>query len=352
MSGDLVLLTGASGHLGFRALVEALSAGYRVRAAVRSQDKADLILAAPSIKTLNPGSKLHFVIIPDILADGAYDEAVNGVKYVVHCASPISFPTDNYERNIIEPAIKGTMGILKSAAKVPSVHRIVITSSEIAVIPWEDFIVKESEHVFSPDELISDVSGPYGNHFQAYAAGKVNTLNATTRWVQAEKPHFDVINVLPSFFVGKNELVTEAKNILSGTNGAAFGQVLGKKTDSPLPGTMIHVEDVAKIHILALDSKVKGNQNLMASSGGVEGQTWAEAIEIVKKHFPEEVKDGRLPADGFQPTKKLRLDSSKTEKELGIKFQPYESQVKSVTRHYLELLEKAGGKVEITAGVF
>jgi nucleoside-diphosphate-sugar epimerase len=37
------------------------------------------------------------------------------------------------ERDIIEPAIKGTVNILASAHKVPSVKRIVITSS-VAVI--------------------------------------------------------------------------------------------------------------------------------------------------------------------------------------------------------------------------
>ena len=352
MLGDLVLLTGASGHMGFRALVEALTAGYQVRAAVRSQNKADLILAAPSIKALNPGSKLRFAIVPDILAGGAYDKAANGVKYIVHCASPIANPTDHYERDIIEPAIKGTVGILSSAAKAPSVKRVVITSSCIAVIPWEDFIAKESEHIFGPDDTIPDVPGPYGHYFEAYAASKVNALNATTRWVGAEKPHFDVINMLPSFFIGKNELVTEAKDILRGTNGAAFGQVLGKKMDSPNPGTTIHVNDVAKIHILALNPKVKGNQNFMASSGGVEGREWADAIKIVKEIFSEAVRDGRLPADGFQPSKKLRIDSRKTEKELGIAFQPYETQVESVTEHYLELLGKAGGKVEIVASSF
>jgi len=70
MTGERVLLTGARSHMGFRALVEALEAGYHVRVAVRSQSKADLILAAPSIKALNPGSKLEIFKVPEIVADG------------------------------------------------------------------------------------------------------------------------------------------------------------------------------------------------------------------------------------------------------------------------------------------
>jgi nucleoside-diphosphate-sugar epimerase len=41
--------------------------------------------------------------------------------------------SDNAERDIVEPAIKGTLNILAGAHKVPSVKRVVITSS-VAVI--------------------------------------------------------------------------------------------------------------------------------------------------------------------------------------------------------------------------
>ena len=90
MANDqLVLITGGSGHLGFRTLVFALHSGYRIRAAVRSPSKAALIREAKSIQAHL--DKLEFVVVPEILADGAYDEAVKGVDYILHVASPISF---------------------------------------------------------------------------------------------------------------------------------------------------------------------------------------------------------------------------------------------------------------------
>ena len=168
---------------------------------------------------------------------------------------------------MIEPAIRGTIKILESAVKAPFVKRIVIIFSVIAVILWEDYIVKESEHVFSPDDRMPNTTGPYGNYFHAYAASRTNTMNATARLAELEKPHFDVINMLLSLFNGRSELVTEAKDILQGTNGAAFGQVFSKKIGSANPGTIIYVNDVAEIHILALAPKVNGNQNFVASSG-------------------------------------------------------------------------------------
>ena len=80
MSSDLVLITGGSGLIGIKTIHLALEAGYSVCAAVRSQAKADLILATPTVKTINPGPGLTFVTVPDMLADGAYDEAVKGAN--------------------------------------------------------------------------------------------------------------------------------------------------------------------------------------------------------------------------------------------------------------------------------
>jgi uncharacterized protein YbjT (DUF2867 family) len=91
MANDqFVLVTGGSGHVGFRALAFALQSGYRVRAAVRSPEKATQIKSAKSIQGYS--DRLEFVMVPDIVADGAYEEAVKGVDYVLHVASPIYFP--------------------------------------------------------------------------------------------------------------------------------------------------------------------------------------------------------------------------------------------------------------------
>ncbi|MCJ1272325.1 hypothetical protein MMC21_000111 [Puttea exsequens] len=346
MTGELVLITGASGHMGFRAVVHALERGYHVRAAVRSQVKADTLLAAASIKKLAPGSKLDFVFVPDILSDGAYNEAVKGVTYIAHIASPLAQETDDYVRDIVEPAVKGTTNILKSALMVPTIKRIVITSSIIAVTTFTSFAIEESKTVFTADNRVLDNHPPFLNYFHAYGASKINALNATDNFIKSETPHFEVTNIMPSFFIGKNELITDAKDILSGTNAVAFGPVLGRNAPAANPGAMIHVDDVAKVHILALDPKVKGGQNFGMMSGGVAGNLWEDALTVVKKRFPEAVRDGRLPADGSQPTKRFLFDSSRTEEVLRIKFRSYEEQVVSVAEHYLELLEKAGGKFE------
>ena len=89
MSKQLVLITGASGFLGFKVLVTALEAGYKARVALRKLAQADKIKSAKSIQPYV--DSVEFVEVPIITADNAYDEAVNGVDFVIHCASPV-FP--------------------------------------------------------------------------------------------------------------------------------------------------------------------------------------------------------------------------------------------------------------------
>jgi nucleoside-diphosphate-sugar epimerase len=346
MSGELVLITGGTGLIGIKTIHTALKAGYSVRAAVRSQAKADAVLATPTVKAINPGSRLTFVIVLDILADNAYDEAVKGVKYIIHSASPVikgeGFTPDQYETHLVQPALRGTSGILESASKTNGIKRIVITSSEVAIIPWEEFIAKEVDTVFDDSYEIPFPAGPYSHVFEAYAAGKVRALVATKKFIAEKKPEWDVINIMPSFVVGENEMITDPKLIADGTVAAAMAQVLGGDSGwGAVPSTSVHVQDIARLHVESLDPKIEGNQSFLAVSEGERGTRWEEAIEVVNRNFPEAVKKGVLPNNGTAATKRTKVDSSRTEKVFGFKFQSYEEQVKSAVKQYLGLVGEA-----------
>ena len=344
MAGELVLVTGGTGLIGIKTIQLALKAGYTVRAAVRSQAKADAVLASPTVKALvASGAKITFVTVPDILADNAYDEAVKGVKYILHIASPVikgeGFAPEQWEDELVAPALKGTQSILTAAYKTSGIKRIVITSSEVAIIPWEEFIAKEVDTVFDDTYEIPFPAGPYTHVFEAYAASKVRALVATKNFVAEKKPEWDVINIMPSFVVGDNEMITDPKLIADGTVAAAFAQVLGSDSGwGAVPSTSVHVADVARLHVEALNPKIEGNQSFLAVSEGERGTRWEEAIEIVNRNFPEAVKSGIFPNNGPASTKRTKLDASRTEKVFGFKFQSYEEQVKSVAKQYLELV--------------
>ena len=136
-------MTGGTGHIGYRTLVQLLEAGYKVRAAVRNQPGFDKIANLPSTKKYQ--SELTSVVVPDITIPGAYDEAVKGVKYVVHVASPLMGNTkgDDFEATIIKPAVQGTLGILESSAKVGGIERVVITASVGSIADRDHFATGE-----------------------------------------------------------------------------------------------------------------------------------------------------------------------------------------------------------------
>jgi nucleoside-diphosphate-sugar epimerase len=342
MPNWLIFITGGTGHVGFRTLVTALQLGYSVRAAVRSESKKQQILSAESIKSLNPGRKLTFVIVPDLTVDGAYDEAVQGAAYIIHLASPIplkgEIKAEDFQSALINPAISGTLSILKAAAKTKGVKRVVITSSIVASIASEYFF-----DIDTPEGVVFDDSskttldpGPYPSSFHAYNASKVAALHATEAFVRDTEPDFDVTNICPAFVIGKNELVTDVADITIGTNSSVMALVLGNKATNPSPGTSVHVDDVAFMHVKALDPQVPAG-SYVGNSDGYAGTVWQNATRIVAEHFPKAVARGVFPNDGLVPTRRLRVDARKTEEIMGFKFLSYEEQVKSVVGHYIEL---------------
>jgi nucleoside-diphosphate-sugar epimerase len=335
-------VTGASGLIGFRVVVEALQSGYHVRAAVRSQARADAILATRPIKCLNPGSRLSFILVPDIVVEDAYDQAVKGAKYIIHVASPVPNPTITYdfETQIIQPAVQGTIGILNSARKTSGIKRIVITSSNGGVVTFADLLGLGSEETFTGYHRVPVDNGPFQHAMQAYCASKVKALLATDEFFASNTTEFDHVNIMPCVTIGRNELATTPEEIMSSSNGVIMRIVLGVDAQLPLPGATVHLDDVAKIHVLALDSgKVAGGSSFLAVSGGVEGIQFNDYKEIVQRNFPKAVADGTLANNGNQPTKSLRFDASNTETVFKLKFRAYEDQVTSLVGHYLELVQ-------------
>ncbi|KAG9258099.1 uncharacterized protein F5Z01DRAFT_670749 [Emericellopsis atlantica] len=340
MSQQLLVITGVSGHVGFRVLVEALSRGYKVRAVIRNAAQAEQIKATEPIKPYL--TQVEFTVVPDLLASGAFDGVLDGADGVVHVASPLPYPSDDYRRDLVDPAVNATVGVLKSATKVPTIKRVVITSSIAVLLTWEYVISSDTEKVFTANDAYTPTSldGPFANAMDAYGVAKAGAHAATARFIEEEKPAFEVVNILPSMVTGKNELNRTPEDVGKGSNGSTLGILLNNKNEMPSLGATVHINDVARAHIDALNPAFKGNRNYLCSSGGLDGTTWEDAKEIVRRNFPKAVADGTLPLEGTQPSRPLRLDVSETEKTFGWKFANYEEQVKSLVEHYLELLGK------------
>lgn len=92
-----------------------------------------------------------FAVVEDVTLEGAFDHVFRSehvFDYVVHTASPCIASSENPVQDILDPAIKGTTGMLKTVHTwAPTVKRVVITSSSTAIFdPWRNHGVKSENN--------------------------------------------------------------------------------------------------------------------------------------------------------------------------------------------------------------
>jgi len=155
--------------------------------------------------------------------------------------------------------------------------------------------------------------------------------------MKTQNPKFDLVTPMPSYVFGPNRLSRTPEEFASGSNSILLGLLLGKP-GLPLMTASVHIDDVAKAHVLSLNSTVPAGRYLLAS-GGAKGTDWSEALPVVKKYFAEAV-GTTFVRDTEVKTMELRTDTSKAEKAFGIQFKSFEEQVKSSAEYYLSLLPK------------
>jgi nucleoside-diphosphate-sugar epimerase len=242
------------------------------------------------------------------------------------------------ESYIIIPAIRGTLSILESALKVKSIHRVVITSSAVAVATPEQLSQGTSSTLVTANTRVTPLpEAPWGPPLMAYRKSKVLALNAIEKFMAEKKPHFTLINVMPSYVIGPHELLNDISMVTHGSNQIIMSVALGTTPLAPgaRPGSVISVGDVARVHIKTLnEEKIPGNKSFLLLAP--ERVVFDDVKDIARKHFPKAVEDGTLPLNGTVPTARFETDVSA---ELGLfgPFKPFEEMVVGLLERYLTL---------------
>ncbi|MFI6094578.1 NAD-dependent epimerase/dehydratase family protein [Lentzea sp. NPDC051213] len=243
-----VLVTGGTGFVAGWTIAELLRQGHDVRTTIRSR--------RPDV----PGD--YEVVKADLTSDEGWAEAMAGVRYVLHVASPLSGDGD-----LVGPARDGTLRVLRAAVDA-GVERVVLTSSAAAATP-----APGSTGVFD-ETLWTDLEV---QPFDEYRRSKV--LAERAAWEFMRDKDTALVTVLPGAVLGPT---------LSQENLGSV-RVVGRLLDG-MPGTprvglnIVDVRDVADLHIRAMTAPEAAGERFIAVS---EFMWMADVARTLRQHFGE-----------------------------------------------------------------
>ncbi|KIW16858.1 hypothetical protein PV08_04048 [Exophiala spinifera] len=319
-----VLLSGGSGFIAAHCVDILLQHGHDVVFTVRSDEKGQKIL---NNHPGTPASKLSYVIVKDIAQETAFDEAVKSdppFEAVLHTASPFHFNVTDVKKDLLDPAVIGTTGILKAVKKsAPSVKRVVITSSFAAILNAANHAKTYSEKNWNPITEEEAVQNPSNG----YRASKTFAEKAAWDFVANEKPNFDVATINPPLVFGPVVHYLNSLDTINTSNERVRNMIQGKFKDGLPPSGVflwVDVRDVALAHVKAMEVPEAGGQRFFCTAGHMSN---GEVASIIKKNFPAFA--DKLPADlsSDAPADVYGFDNSQSKKVLGIEYRSLEDSI-------------------------
>lgn len=267
---DRVLLTGISGFLGGHVALQLLQAGFAIRGSLRDLGKADRVRAALSAAGADI-SRLDFVAL-DLGDDKGWDEAMAGIRYLQHIASPFVLRMPEDRNELIGPAVAGTERAIGAALRA-DVERVVLTSSMAAIAYGHE---KSDRPLFGA----ADWTRLDGRPVNAYIESKTRAERRAWEIMDAAGRHDDLATINPSAIFGPlldDDPGTSAilvKRLLDGSVPAA----------PRIPITAIDVRDVAAAHVAAMIDPGAGGQRFPM---GESVLYFIDAARLLRRHFPD-----------------------------------------------------------------
>lgn len=305
---ETVCVTGGSGFIGSWIVRLLLDRGYTVHATVKNLgDDAE----TKHLEALDGAASRLRLFQLDLLDPDTVSASVRGATGVLHVASPcIVDRVDDPDRQLLDPAVKGTLNVLR-ASKDAGVKRVVVTSSISAIIPspnWPADVIKDEE--CWADEEHCRRNGIW------YPLSK--TLAEKAAWEFAKESGLDVVVVNPGTVMGP---------IIPPSINASMGMLLRLLQGCTEPYEnfymgSVHVKDVALAHILLYENPSASGRHLCVEAIAHFSDFAAKVAELYPEYkihqFPKDTQPGLLRAK----------NASKKLIDLGMSFIPMEEIIK------------------------
>lgn len=339
-----VLVTGATGYVAGWLVKQLLEEGMSVHAAVRNPENKSKLSHLSELAEISKGTIRYFE--SDLLKEGSYAEAMDGCELVFHTASPFTTNVKKPQKELIEPAVKGTENVLEQSNKTLSVKRVVLTSSCTAIYTDCSDVVHTPHGVFTEDDWNSTASLKH----QPYSYSK--TLAEKEAWkIQAEQDRWDLVVVNPSMVMGpslnaKNN-TSESLNLLKQLGDGTL------KLGVPNAGVgVVDVRDLAEAHFQA--GFKPGTEGRHIVSG--HNTNFLELAQILRVDFGDRYPIPNKPLPKWllmligpmvnkvvtrrwvrnNVNLKWMADNSKSKKELGVHYRPLQETMRDGFEQLIE----------------
>jgi dihydroflavonol-4-reductase len=311
-SGDLVLVTGASGFVGSAIATVFRRRGFRVRVLIR---------ASSPRTNIDPADE---VAIGDLLDRASVAAAVKGARYLVHAAADYRLWAPSFEE-LIRANVEGTRTIMEEAQRA-GVQRIVYTSS-VATIDLRSGGIADETRFLPPEAAIG-----------SYKRSKTIAENIVAEMIARDGLPAVIVN--PSTPIGPRDV-----------RPTPTGRIIIEAASGRMPAfvntglNFAHVDDVAAGHLAALERGKIGERYILGGENVMLRQMLGDIADIVGRRGPlvglprrslypvafgaEMLArfTGREPfatLDGLRMAKyTMHFDDSKARRELGYTSRPY-----------------------------
>jgi len=336
-----ILITGGTGYIGSWVTKDLLKKGYTIRLTVRDKSKTEKHQHLLDCEKSSKGI-LEFWQA-DLLNTGDFDQAADGCSAIIHIASPFILDIKDAQKELIDPALKGTQNVLNAASKSSTVKRVILTSSVAAVHGDNSDMQEQNLDEFTEEHFNNTSSLEH----QPYSYSKVLAEKEAWKLHKAQN-QWQLVVINPSFVMGPSLTQSSDSESLK-----FMFEMLNGKYYMGAPNLMfgyVDVRDVANAHILALENKNAEGRHILAE----RVISMYGFSQLIKGLYPNKYKLPLMQSPKFMlymvgwmfgiskkmisrnVNFKIKLNTSKSTEKLGLIYTPLEQTIKDMVTQMQE----------------